>query len=187
MSDKRYFTIVLPLNDTAQAMIRPESSRYQLRAMHWSCAAEQMKALLGKTCSMFAPTMKPAWCDIPLPFGVALGAVEPHEFLMRYFYAQKAQEDEIHARVKRIEAMGKTVFTKQLNDHVEMVVMSVNMGDPDLCREMEFANRFFRGDITAACGLYYMGLNQCHVEEDMEKAILSSLDEYAVCVAELEA
>lgn len=186
MSDKRYFTIVLPLNDKAQAMLRQESSRYQLRSMLWSIAAERMKALLGKTCSMFAPAVTPAWCSAPVPFGVALGAVEPHEFLMCYFSAQKTQEDEIHARVRRIEAMGKTVFTKQLNDHVEMVVMSMNMEDPELRREMEFANRFFRGDITAACGLYYVGLDQCHIEEDVEKTILSHLDKYAVCVAELE-
>lgn len=186
MSDKRYFTIVLPLNDTARAMIRQESSRYQLRAMLWSHAAEQMKALLGKTCSMYSPAVKPVWCSTPLPFGVALGAVEPYEFLSCYLAAQKTQENEIHTRVKRIEAMGETVFTKQLNDHVEMVVMSVNMGDPNLRREMEFANRFFQGDITAACGLYYLGLNQCHIKEDTEKAILSRLDEYAVCVAELE-
>lgn len=186
MSDKRYFTIVLPLNDTAQAMVCQESSRYQLRAMLWSCAAEQMKALLGKNCSMYSPAVKPAWCDVPLPFGVALGAVEPHEFLACYLSAQKTQEDEVHARVQRIEAMGETVFTKKLNDHVEMAVMAVDMKNPDLCREMEFADRFFRGDITAACGLYYMGLNQCHVEESMEKHILSRMNKYAVCVAELE-
>lgn len=82
--------------------------------------------------------------------------------------------------------MGETVFTKQLNEHLEMAVLAVDMSDPELCREMEFANRFFQGDITAACGLYYMDLNQCYVEEDVEKTILSRLDEYAICVAELE-
>lgn len=186
MSDKRYFTIVMPLNDKAQAMIRRESSQYQLRTMLWSYAAERMKTMLGKTCSMFSPAVKPVWCNVPLPFGVALGAVEPHEFLACYFSAQKTQGDEIHAKVQRIEAMGETVFTKQLNEHLEMAVLAVDMSDPELCREMEFANRFFQGDITAACGLYYMDLNQCYVEEDVEKTILSRLDEYAICVAELE-
>lgn len=186
MSDKRYFTMVLPLNDTAKAMVQQKSSQYQLRAMLWSYAAEKMKALLGKTCSMFAPAVKPTWCSTPFPFGVALGAVEPHEFLACYFSAQKAQEDELHARVRRIETMGDLIFKKQLTEQVEVAVVAVDMNDPAFQREMEFANRFFRGDITASCGFYYLGLDQCHVEEDMEKTILSRLDEYAVCVAELE-
>ena len=186
MSDKRCFTMVLPLGGTAQAMIRQKSSQYQLRAMLWSCAAERMKALLGKTCSMFAPAVTPPWGGAPLPFGIALGAVEPHEFLARYFSARKAQEDEIHARVRRVEAMGDPIFTKQLTERIEVAVVAVDMSDPALQSEMEFAKRFFQGDITASCGPYYLGLNQCHVEEDMEKMILSRLGEYAVCVAELE-
>lgn len=186
MSDKKYFTIVLPLNNTAQAMIGLKSGQYQLRAMLWSYAAERMKALLGKTCSMFSPAIKPVGSGMPVPFGVALGAVEPHEFLVRYFSAQKTQGDEIHARVRRIEAMGDPIFTKQLTEKVEMAVVAVDMSDPAFQCEMEFANRFFRGDITAACGLYLLGADQCRIEEDMEKKILSRLDEYAVCVAELE-
>ena len=95
MSEKRYFTIIMPLNDDAQSMIGLKSGQYQLRAALWSRAAERMKPLLGKTCSMFAPAVAPAYCNAPVPFGVALGAVEPHEFLMRYFAAQQAQENEI--------------------------------------------------------------------------------------------
>ena len=33
---------------------------------------------------------------------------------------------------------------------------------------------------------YFLGPDRCHVEVDVEKSILSHLDEYAVCVAELE-
>lgn len=186
MSEKRYFTIVMPLSDTAQAMIGLKSGQYQLRATLWSCAAERMKPLLGKTCSMFAPAVAPAYCNSPVPFGVALGAVEPHEFLMRYFAAQQAQESELQARVQRIRDMGRTVFSKQFSEEVEVALVAMDMSDPAFQREMEYTNRFFQGDITAACGLYYLGPDRCHVEEDVEKSILSHLDEYAVCVAELE-
>lgn len=186
MSEKRYFTIVMPLNDAAQTMIELKSGQYQLRAALWSRAAERMKALLGKTCSMFTPAVVPAYCNAPVPFGVALGAVEPNEFLMRYFAAQQAQESELQARVQRIRNMGKTVFSKQFSEEVEVALVAMDMSDPAFQREMEYTNRFFQGDITAACGLYYLGPDRCHVEEDVEKSILAHLDQYAVCVAELE-
>lgn len=186
MSEKRYFTIVMPLSGAAQTMIGLKSGQYQLRAMLWSCAAERMKPLLGKTCSMFTPAVAPAYCGSPVPFGVALGAVEPHEFLVRYFTARQVQENELQAMARRIEAMGKTVFSKELSEQVEMALVAMDMSDPAFQSEMEYANRFFQGDITAASGLYYLAPDQCHVEEDVEKSILSHLDEYAVCVAELE-
>lgn len=186
MSKKSYFTIVLPLRDAAQAMARQRAGQYQLRAMLWSLTAERMKALLGKTCSMFAPAVLPVYCSEPVPFGVALGAVEPHEFLTRYYSAKQAQEDAIRARCKRIEAMGDPVFTKQISERIELAVVAVDMSEPALQSEAEFAGRFFQGDITAACGLYYLGPGRCYVEEDVEKHILAHLNEYAVCVAELE-
>ena len=186
MSAKKYLTIVMPLNDAAQAMIGLKSGQYQLRATLWSCAAERMKALLGKTCSMFTPAIKPIGCGVPLPFGVALGAVEPHEFLVRYFSARESQANDIHARVQKIQGMSDTVFTKQLTDRVEMAVLAVDMSDPAFQREMEYAKRFFQGDITAAGGLYLLGADQCRIEDDLEKMILSHLDEYAICVAQLE-
>lgn len=176
----------MPLNDDAQSMIGLKSGQYQLRAALWSRAAERMKALLGKTCSMFAPAVAPAYCNAPVPFGVALGAVEPHEFLVRYFAAQQAQESELQARVRRIRNMGKTVFSKQFSEEVDVALVAMDMSDPAFQREMEYTNRFFQGDITAACGLYYLGPDRCHVEEDVEKSILAHLDQYAVCVAELE-
>lgn len=186
MSEKRYFTMVLPLSVAAQAMVSQKAGQYQLRAMLWSVVAERLKALLGKTCSMFAPAVKPAYACEPVPFGVSLGAAEPHEFLTRYFSAQKTQENEIQARYNRIKAMGDPLFTKQISEQIEVSVVAVDMSDPALEREMEFAGRFAQGDITAACGLYYLEPGQCHVGEDEEKHILAHLDQYAVCVAELE-
>ncbi len=94
--------------------------------------------------------------------------------------------DNPFTRVQRIAGMGETVSTKHLADHVEMAVVAVNMSDPAIQRELEYADRFSQGDITAASGLYLLGANQCHIDEEMEKMILSHLDEYAVCVAELE-
>lgn len=43
MSEKRYFTMALPLSETAQAMVSQKAGQYQLRAMLWSVAAERLK------------------------------------------------------------------------------------------------------------------------------------------------
>lgn len=186
MSDQTYFSVVLPLNPRAQKMAQQASARNDLRIMLWSQAAECMKALLGKTCSQFSPAIRPAGCLNLLPFGVALGAAEPKEFLMRYFRAKNAQADEIESRSQRIYALGQTVSEHQLDDETCVIVKAYRSDDPALRQEMEFAHRFFNSDITAAAGLYYLGFNECRVKEEQEKAILSDLSKYAICVAELQ-
>ena len=59
------------------------------------------------------------------------------------------------------------------------------MQDPELCQELERGNRFFQGDITCAACLYYLGLNKSYIEEKQEQQILSQVDRYAICVADL--
>jgi len=186
MSKKSYFTVVLPLSDAAQELARQASSRNTLRAPLWSMSAQRMTALLGKTCTKFSPAVMPMGCAVPLPFGVALGAVEPREFLMCYFSAKNAQEQEISARSQRLQATGQTLFSQKVTESIEVTVVAVDGTDPVLNRELELAGRFFNGDITAAGGLYYLGFDQCQIDGEMEDKILANPSEYAVCVAELE-
>ncbi len=181
MNHKKQFSIVLPLDEATQDMARQESSRNKLRAILWSQAAEHMKPLLGKTCSSFTPALLP----VALPYGVVLGRTEPHEFLMCYLSAREAQENEIAARNLRIRERGRTVLAKQLDEHIGMTVTEFNCDDPVLQRELELGNRFFHGDITAAASLYYVGDNKSYIEAEREKEILSCLEQYAICVAEL--
>ncbi len=181
MNHKKQFSIVLPLDEAAQDMAQQESSRNKLRAILWSQAAEHMKPLLGKTCSSFTPALLP----VALPYGVVLGRTEPHEFLMCYLSAREAQENEIAARNLRIRERGRTVLAKQLDEHIGMTVTEFNCDDPVLQRELELGNRFFHGDITAAASLYYVGDNKNYIDAEREKEILSCLEQYAICVAEL--
>jgi len=181
MNHKKQFSIVLPLDETAQDMARQESSRSELRAILWSQAAEHMKPLLGKICSSFTPALLSA----VLPYGVVLGRTEPHEFLMRYLSAREAQENEIAARNLRIRERGHAVLEKQMGGHIGMTVLAFKFNDPVLLRELEFADRFFHGDITAAAGLYYVGDNKNYIEVEREREIFSRLEQYAICVAEL--
>ena len=59
------------------------------------------------------------------------------------------------------------------------------MQDPELCRELERGDHFFRRDITGAACLYYLGLNKNYIKEEQEEQILSRVDRYAICVADL--
>ena len=65
------------------------------------------------------------------------------------------------------------------------VINGVVTSVKNLCRELERGNRFFQGDITCAACLYYLGLNKSYIEERQEQQILSQVDRYAICVADL--
>lgn len=181
MDNKNYFTVVLPLSDTELAMLRQESSLTDLRATLWDRAAHTMKPLLGRTCSGISPAVLPG---LP-PYGVALGRTEPHVFLMCYLAAMEAQEKELADRDFRIRGRGRTIFSKRLDESIDVTVTAFRRDDPELYRELERIDRFFQGDITGAACLYYLGLNKSYIKEEQEKQILSQVDRYAICVADL--
>lgn len=183
MDDKRYFFIVMPLDEDAQAMALRESD--QLRVLVWSQAAEHMKNLLGKTCSQFAPAPVPGPGINSLPYGVALGAVEPMEFMMRYMLAREAQNNEMQARRQEFMSLGRMVFSDQISDVVELAVMEVPGDDPAVYQALELEARFWRHDITAAAGLYFLAPNRCAITKAEEQQMLSQLFRYAICAAEL--
>ena len=186
MNDKTYFTVVVPLDHTARKMAGDARLRQPLRPMIWSQAAEQIKPLLGKTCSSFSPAADPFGEPMGLPFGVALGAAEPQLFLLCYLHARKQQEKEIEARNSKIRARGMTVGHFQPDQDTEVTVMAYHAADPELQSFVETARRFFTNDITAAAGLYYQGFNSNYISRKQEEQIFSNLNAYALCVAELQ-
>ncbi|MCI8538259.1 MAG: hypothetical protein HFF18_06295 [Oscillospiraceae bacterium] len=179
------FFIVMPLDEAAQAMAERESDRDQLRALVWSQAAESMKALLGRTCSQFAPAPAPGDGINALPYGVALGAVEPMEFLVRYSLARMAQERELEARQQKILSLGHTVFSGQISDSIKLAVMAASGDNPEIYRELELDARFWKHDITAAAGLYFLAPDRCAITKAEEQRMLSHIFRYAICAAEL--
>ena len=181
MDNKNHFTVVLPLGDTGQAMLRNESDLTDLRAALWNRAADAMKPLLGRICSRISPAVLPG---LP-PYSVALGRTEPNVFLMRYLAAREAQEMELADRNLRIRSRGRIIFSERLDESIGMTVTAFRRDDPELCQELERGNRFFQGDITCAACLYYLGLNKSYIEEKQEQQILSQVDRYAICVADL--
>lgn len=185
MNSKHFFFIIMPLDEEAQAMARRESDRDQLRVLVWSRAAESMKALLGKTCSQFAPAPVPGPGINSLPYGVALGAVEPMEFMMRYALAREAQNNEMQARKQRLLSLSHTVFSDQISNGIELSVMAVSGDDPAVYRELELEARFWQHDITAAAGLYFLAPNRCALTKSEEQQMLSQLFRYAICAVEL--
>lgn len=186
MNDKTYFTVVVPLDHDAQKMAGDARLRQPLRPMIWSRAAEQLKPLLGKICSSFSPAVAPFGKPMCLPFGVALGAAAPKLFLLCYMHAREQQEKEIEARNNKIRARGMTIGHFRPDQDTEVTVMAYHSADPELQAYVETARRFFSNDITAAAGLYYQGFNSNYISGKQEEQILSNLNAYALCVAELQ-
>lgn len=181
MDNKNHFTVVLPLRDMELAMLQRESNLTDLRAALWNRAADAMKPLLGRICSRISPAALPG---LP-PYSVALGRTEPHVFLMRYLAAREAQEMELADRNLRIRGRGRTIFSERLDKSIGVTVTAFRRDDPELCRELERSDRFFQGDITGSACLYYLRLNKNYIEDEQEKQILSRVDRYAICVADL--
>ena len=186
MNDKTYFTVVVPLDTNARKMAGDARLRQPLRPMIWSQAAEQLKPLLGKICSSFSPAIAPFGKPMCLPFGVVLGAAAPQLFLLCYKHAREQQEKEIAARNSKIRARGVPVSHFRPDQNTEVTVMAYRSADPELQSYVETARRFFSNDITAAAGLYYQGFNSNYISGKQEEHILSNLNAYALCVAELQ-
>lgn len=186
MNDKTYFTVVVPLDHNARKMAGNARLRQPLQPMIWSQASEQLKPLLGKSCSSFSPAVAPFGKPICLPFGVVLGAADPKLFLLCYMHAREQQEKEIEARNSKIRARGMTVGHFRPDQDTEVTVMAYHSADPELQAFVETARRFFSNDITAAAGLYYQGFNANYISGKQEEQILSNLNAYALCVAELQ-
>ena len=69
-------------------------------------------------------------------------------------------------------------------DPVERI--SIDSSDPGTRKELELAQKFFSGDVSAAAGIYYLGYNCNQISESQEEQLLENLQEYALCVAELQ-
>lgn len=186
MSDKTYFTVVVPLAPNAQKMAQSKQAALSLRAAVWAQAAEHMKPLLGKLCSHFSPAAVPYGEPLHLPFGIALGGTEAEQFLLCYFHARENQEEEIKRRTQAIRALGKKIGQFYPNEERVLTVMAFCSSDPRLQERIKIAERFFSNDITAAAGLYYLGFDANYISEQQEQHILSNPGAYALCVAEFQ-
>lgn len=186
MNEKTYFAVVVPLSKAERQMTQDRKASQVLRQIVWSRTAERLKSLLGKTCSQFFPSMLPYGEPLFLPYGVVLGSVDPMPFLLCYMRARERQEQEIGARTEKIRSQGNVVFQEQVDKDRSISVTAYRSNDPSLKSYMETAQRFFSNDITAAAGLYYLGLDVNYVSKQQEQRILADLSAYALCVAELQ-
>lgn len=143
MNDNRYFTLVVPLSQTAQKMAQDRRTALSVRQSVWSQAAEHLKPLLGKNCDSFYPAAAPYGGPLNLPFGVALGCTESEHFLMCYLHARELQEKEIETRNQAIRSMGKRIGQFHPDDETTLTVTAFRSSDPKLQEHLEVARRFF--------------------------------------------
>ena len=105
---------------------------------------------------------------------------------MCYTRARLEQMNEIEARQQRLISRGETLLNESPIQSLNITVVSIDSSDPGTRKELELAQKFFSGDISAAAGIYYLGYNCNQISESQEEQLLENLQEYALCVAELQ-
>lgn len=178
----------MPLGPQARKQIQKGENLDVIRAAVWSETAKKLTPLLGSVCSRFLPATY-AWsiCNYR-PFGVMLGGVtaDMEDMLLCYTRARLEQMNEIEARQQRLIAQGETLLNESPIQSLNITVVSIDSSDPGTRKELELAQKFFSGDVSAAAGIYYLGYNCNQISESQEEQLLENLQEYALCVAELQ-
>lgn len=188
MQDKKYLATIVPLGPQARKQIQKGENLDVIRAAVWSETAKKLTPLLGSVCSRFLSATY-AWsiCNYR-PFGVMLGGVtaDMEDMLLCYTRARLEQMNEIEARQQRLIAQGETLLNESPIQSLNITVVSIDSSDPGTRKELELAQKFFSGDVSAAAGIYYLGYNCNQISESQEEQLLENLQEYALCVAELQ-
>ena len=188
MQDKKYLATIVPLGPQARKQIQKGENLDVIRAAVWSETAKKLTPLLGSVCSRFLPATY-AWsiCNYR-PFGVMLGGVtaDMEDMLLCYTRARLEQMNEIEARQQRLISRGETLLNESPIQSLNITVVSIDSSNPGTRKELELAQKFFSGDVSAAAGIYYLGYNCNQISESQEEQLLENLQEYALCVAELQ-
>lgn len=184
---KNHLAVLVPL--TKQEMWQAthgKDGRQQARVSVWSTVTRFLQPYLGKEFSMFSPAVCPWGHPLGAPFGVMLGAPETGLLLHFYSLARKAQSDAVLHHYEQIGNEGEQVAEFSPAKGLTFIVKAVDMSQVAQMPAFQWCERFMRGELTADTGLYYYGLGNTHVEEDVEKRILSSVNEFALCAVELD-
>ena len=172
MQDKKYLATIVPLGPQARKQIQKGENLDVIRSV----------------CSRFLPATY-AWsiCNYR-PFGVMLGGVtaDMEDMLLCYTRARLEQMNEIEARQQRLISRGETLLNESPIQSLNITVVSIDSSNPGTRKELELAQKFFSGDVSAAAGIYYLGYNCNQISESQEEQLLENLQEYALCVAELQ-
>ena len=108
------------------------------------------------------------------------------DMLLCYTRARLEQMNEIEARQQRLISRGETLLNESPIQSLNITVVSIDSSNPGTRKELELAQKFFSGDVSAAAGIYYLGYNCNQISESQEEQLLENLQEYALCVAELQ-
>ena len=182
MQDKKYLATIVPLGPQARKQIQKGENLDVIRAAVWSETAKKLTPLLGSVCSRFLPATY-AWsiCNYR-PFGVMLGGVtaDMEDMLLCYTRARLEQMNEIEARQQRLISRGETLLNESPIQSLNITVVSIDSSNPGTRKELELAQKFFSGDVSAAAGIYYLGYNCNQISESQEEQLLENLQEYAL-------
>ena len=183
---KNYLAVLVPLTEQEQRQATHHGEgRNQARMSVWNTVTRFLQPYLGKEFSVFMPAACPWGHPLPAPFGVALGAPETGMMLHFYALARKAQSATVCRYYAKMEGEGDPVAEFSPFEGLTVTVKAVNMADLGETPAIRWYTRFMDGKLSAEACLYYYGIGNTHVDEDVEKRILSHVNEYALCAVEL--
>ena len=183
---KNYLAVLVPLTAQEQWQAAHHGDyRKQARMSVWNTVTRFLCPYLGKEFSTFMPALNPWGQPLHMSFSVGLGAPEAGLLLHLYTLARKAQADTVARYYAQIEGEVDTVSEFTPFEGLTVTIKAVNMADLDKTPAIAWYTRFMDGKLSAEACLYYYGVGSTHVDEDVEKRILSHVNEYALCAVEL--
>ena len=169
--------VVVPIHDL-------HGNDQNTRAAVWQQTSQLLLTQLGKRYTGFQPAQK-AWNQsVNLPFGAILGRSDPALFLYFYAAAQKQQEAIIRGHLEKF-LEGTDITSKNELPGVVMYAVGLKDDGSEIAPHLEWHLAMLGGELLPDSGIYYLQEHRGLSNKAMDKEILSHLDSYALCVADL--
>ena len=157
----------------------------QVHAQAWAAVTQLLIPDLGKFYSRFYPASQPWGQDVSAPYGVVLGREDPVTFLNVFHQAKKKQEEAI--AFHSLEMLSNINFdqTERIGD---ALVCHVTADGSNTALEVHSAWHLaiMEGILMPDCGLYYLEQKCSVLNPELETAVATHPQDYALCAVTLE-
>lgn len=180
---KETLAVLVPLEESLKVLLHERENNYgKARAAVWSQVAGMLQQKLGGQVHSFMPLLS---FPVPLPYGVALGSVEPELLLYTYLSATMRQSARTDRYSRRLHSLGKPVGEMEIAKGMKVEVREY-FGDPEADTMIEWQKAVSRGTLCPDVCFYALGHESTHLSESQERGMFASLADYAICTVTLE-
>lgn len=180
---KETLAVLVPLGESLSIPLHERESNYsKARTAVWSYVAGVLQRKLGGQVHSFMPSFS---FPVPLPYGVALGSVEPELLLHAYLSAAIRQSARMDRYSHRLHSLGKPVGEMEIAKGMKVEVREY-FGDPEADSMIEWQKAVSRGTLCPDVCFYALGYESTHLSESQERGMFTSLADYALCTVDLE-